>query len=145
MPPGSIVVALEALSSMDDVEGLRRLEAELKSVTPSSLSPAEYQAFFALFERFPDHDGHGLFRVMIHLLERSSNYERYLVQSLRRQPCELNTSMVFRIINAGYTRVGGVDARHLLAVAAANVNTPASVRASILEFIGGQQTQRAGA
>ena len=84
---------------------LRLLEEILSSVGHSACSEPEYDALLQVFERFPEHDGFGVFWSILHFLEACPGYEAALVRSVRRKPVEFNLTMVNRLLNAGIHEV----------------------------------------
>lgn len=96
---------------------LRRLEELLSSLEPSACGEAELTALLQVFERFPEHDGFGVFWSILHLLEACTGYEEALVRSVRRKPVAFNLTMVNRLLNAGVREVGGQPLDGLLASA----------------------------
>ena len=68
-----------------------------------------------VFERFPRHDGHGVFWSILHGIERIAGYEPVLVEYVTRTPTEMGITMLQRIANAGIGAVGAVDLDTLIA------------------------------
>lgn len=73
---------------------------------PDAVQAAD--ALLGIFERFPDHDGYGVFWTIIHALEAMPGYEHHLLPSVCRVPCEFNLTMLARRLNAKMTEIGGV-------------------------------------
>ena len=59
-----------------------------------------------VFERFPRHDGHGVFWTMLHVIESVPGYEAVLVEHVMRTPTEMGVTMLQRLVNKGTTHVG---------------------------------------
>jgi hypothetical protein len=135
MSTREIAKSLNELSSVEDVAQLKLLESLLAELNPSSLTAEQYRALFGLFERFPTHDGHGIFWSIVHLLEKSSRYESFLLESVRRQSAEFNLLMVARFINGGFTQIGDVNLPELLKTVSTSPNASESARAWAREFI----------
>ena len=75
---------------------------------PATLARA-LPTLFGVFERFPEHDGYGVFWTLLHGIEAIPGYEAELVASLRRKSTEFGRTMVKRLRKAGIERVEGVD------------------------------------
>lgn len=103
----ALLAALDQFTSPNDTGQLRKLEDTLCKVIPAHCGETEVCALLAVFERFPEGDGLGTFWSIVHLLESCDGYERFLVQSVRRKPNELNVLMVNRLINGGVSSVEG--------------------------------------
>jgi hypothetical protein len=86
---------------------LHQLEELLSSVEPSACGQPEFDALLQLYERFPEHDGFGVFWSVLHFLEACSGYEEALVRSVLREPVEFNLTMVNRLLNAGTHEING--------------------------------------
>ncbi|MGI4788353.1 MAG: hypothetical protein ACRYFS_05830 [Janthinobacterium lividum] len=95
----------------DNWQGLDKLLEQLWKTGEPSKGIGE---LFDVLERFPVHDGYGVFWSIVHGLEHLPDYEPFLVNSLRRQPTEFNVLMVNRVFNAGQSNVGGVNILTLL-------------------------------
>ena len=134
MSPSEIANALNGISSVEDVEQLKSLEALLQLMNPSSLTPEQHRALFGLFERFPEHDGFGIFWSILHMLETSSRYDSFLLESVHRQPTEFNLRMVSRLINSGFTRIGPVDLPSVLKAVSTSQAVSESARKWALDF-----------
>jgi hypothetical protein len=108
----AIVQAIEGYQPVDD--NWLGLDALLEYLSRYGQPALAIPCLFRVFERFPAHDGHGVFWAILHLLESIPNYEAELVQSVRRQPTHFNTLMLERLICSGQTSFGGTDLRALL-------------------------------
>lgn len=87
--------------SSDDWNELGDLVQSL--VTPTT---ASVPALLRVFERFPRHDGHGVFWSILHTIESIEGYAPILVEHVMRTPTEMGVTMVQRLVNAGITHVG---------------------------------------
>ena len=134
MPSSEIANGINSVSSVEELEQLESLEALLAEMSPSNLSTEEYYALFGLFERFPNHDGFGIFWSVLHMLEKSPRFEAYLLESVQRQPSEFSLRMVARLINGGVTQIGAVDLPSLLKAISTNQAVSESARAWACEF-----------
>lgn len=65
------------------------------------------RALLNLFERYPEHDGFGVFWSVIHALENMGSYEEELVKSIQRQPHEMSLTMLNRLLNDGINKISG--------------------------------------
>jgi hypothetical protein len=98
--PRSIVQIAEDIRSYqpgDDWLGLHELLEELFGHPIEQIPPP---CLLAIFERFPLHDGYGVFWSALHGLEDIPAYEPHLIASLRRQPSQFGLLMVRRILNS---------------------------------------------
>jgi hypothetical protein len=145
MEASTVAQRLNGISSLDDVEQVGQLQSLVEAVVPSNLTPELYRALFGVFECFPEHDGYGIFWSMVHLLEKSSRYESYLLESIRRRPTQFNLLMLNRLINGGFTRIGDVDLIPLLTRVAEDPNALASARASAQSLLQYQRSHGQGA
>lgn len=134
MLPHEIADNLNALSSVEDIAQLKLLESLLAELNPTAFTVEQYRALFGLFERFPDHDGYGIFSSIVHLLEKGARYESFLLESVQRLPVEFNLRMVARLINGGFTRIGEVDLAGLLKAVSASPSVSESARSWACEF-----------
>lgn len=108
-------VQLDAITGLSDPTQLQALDDALSRMSPSKCGHAEFFALLRVFERFPDHDGFGVFWSINHFLEACRNYESGLVASVRRTPCEFNLTMINRLLNGNITHVEGQSLMALLA------------------------------
>lgn len=134
MNPSEIAAGMASITSVDDVEQLELLERLLSKLNPSSLCDEEYCALFGLFERFPEHDGFGVFWTILHRLEKSPQYEPHLLQSVQRQPAEFNLRMIARLVNGGVMQIGSVNLPALLRSVSTDQGVSESARAWACEF-----------
>ncbi len=68
----------------------------------------------AVFERYPQEDGAGVFWSIVHGLESLKGYEPFLLASLRRVPSELGITMLKRIRKSGVEEIEGASIASLL-------------------------------
>ena len=102
------------------------------------------EALFKVFERFPEHDGYGVFWSIVHGLESLPDYELALIDSLRRQPTEFNVMMVERILNAGISTVGDAEGLILLEQALAHPKATGQVKQNAVKYIKARRTKSFG-
>jgi hypothetical protein len=106
---------LKAIESFTDPElELDQLDEALRTVHPDNIGSSEIQALFGIFERFPDHDGFGVFWSIVHLLEASKDHELDLIASVKRKPVHFNLLMVNRLLNAEILEINGESLLALL-------------------------------
>jgi hypothetical protein len=120
--------AIDRFASVEDEAQLRELEENLSKFVPSRCGEAEFCSLLAVFERFPDEDGFGVFWSIVHLLEACNGYESFVAQSVLRKPSEFNVVMINRLVNRGVTSVEGQSLFALLA--SVGSNPAASARAT---------------
>jgi hypothetical protein len=145
MEASKVAQSLNGVSSLDDEAQLQQFQSLVDAIAPSSLTPELYRALFGVFERFPEHDGYGIFWSMVHLLEKCSRYESYLIESIRRRATQFNLLMINRLINGGFTKVGDVELVPLLTRVAEDPNALASARASAQSLLQYQRSHGQGA
>ncbi|NHZ89532.1 hypothetical protein F2P45_10970 [Massilia sp. CCM 8733] len=111
--------ALARFSAPDD-DQLKALHNSIISLSTEGCGPRECRALLNVFERFPDHDGDGLFSSIVHLLEPCTGYETMLIKSVGPASVPFNALMSDRLLNSGVTEVGGQSLMALLAAAKAH-------------------------
>ncbi|MFG6462682.1 hypothetical protein ACG04Q_13970 [Roseateles sp. DXS20W] len=136
MPP-SFINRLASFNNPHDEGQLRELDETISAVRPEACGDLEVREMLAVFERFPDDDGYGVFWSTLHCLEKCHGYERLLVESASRAPAEFNLNMVNRLLNYGAAEVEGLPLLSVLESAAnhpcASSNTREFAR-SFIEF-----------
>jgi len=131
----SIVRSLQVFTSPQDEEQLCELEHAIGALDPSQCGEPEFRAMLAVFERFPNDDGFGVFWSIVHLLEATSGYELALVKSVEQGPAEFNLLMVNRLLNAGVRTVAGKSLLALLRSVAFNEAVDSVLRETAARFI----------
>jgi len=91
---------------------LDELIQELSAVSPPCLEAVP--VLLGVFERFPRHDGYEVFWSLLHYIEHVPGHEGHLIQSFRRRPNHMTTTMLQRWINSGATNFEEIDLRELL-------------------------------
>ena len=128
-----------------DEQQLKRLLFQIDSLASRQLLAAdEFEELFSVFERFPEQDGYESFWQLLHALESFEGCDNFLVQSVRRRPCEFNLTMINRLINSGVGAVQGQSLVGILAdVAKDNTRFPdaAPIAAHFIEY---QERKRNG-
>ncbi|QEH34909.1 hypothetical protein OJF2_34540 [Aquisphaera giovannonii] len=110
-----IVAEVDALAPDDASElDLARLHALAVEYFSHAEAPRHLDAWFRLFERFPEGDGGGVFWSILHGIEAQPGSDEFVVASVARQPTHLPVLMVNRILNSGRSMVGGCDLVALL-------------------------------
>ena len=100
----SALARIEAFRPSPADDNWRELDAHLVALGPLTL--ATVAPLLRVFERFPRHDGHGVFWTILHAIEAVPGYEPILVEHVMRAPTEMGITMLQRLINAGITHVG---------------------------------------
>ena len=95
---------IEAFRPSPADDNWRELDAHLRALGPLTL--ATVAPLLRVFERFPRHDGHGVFWTILHAVEAVEGYAPILVEHVMRTPTEMGIRMLQRMINAGTTHVG---------------------------------------
>ncbi|HLL23958.1 MAG TPA: hypothetical protein VK427_17620 [Kofleriaceae bacterium] len=67
-----------------------------------------------VFERYPRHDGHGVFWAILHGIEHIRDYDAVLLDHVTRTPTELGITLLQRRLAAGFERIGAVPLRPLI-------------------------------
>ncbi len=93
----SIVEEIDAYQPGEDWLGLDAMLQELFSYDIEAVPP---HPLLRIFERFPTHDGFGVFWAVLHGLEGIPDYESALIQSLQRTPSRFGVLMVRRILQS---------------------------------------------
>ncbi|HEY9403704.1 MAG TPA: hypothetical protein VIQ24_13655 [Pyrinomonadaceae bacterium] len=139
--PQAIISILDGITSVEDEAELATLDDAVSSLLASKHPQLGIGALLRIFERFPEEDGHGIFWSVLHGLESLPDYERALVESVRRQPSEFGLLMINRILNDGRSQVGSVDLLVLLEEVARDPRIQGSIRADAQEYIEWQQSR----
>ena len=113
----------------EDEGQLRQLVNSIDVLDANILSSNDVRQLLDIFERFPGDDGFASFWGIVHLLERTGDYESALVDSVRRSPGEFNLMMINRLLNGDIKHVGDQSLLSLLEdVARAERGNPNSAR-----------------
>lgn len=131
----SIIAAIEGIESVEVADDLQKLEDAVDQLFKSSHPERGVDALLRLFERFPESDGYGLFRTILHGLERLPDYEHKVIESVQRKPARFNVLMVNRMMNAGVSTVGNTDLLALLRAVATNPESNEAVREDVRGFL----------
>ncbi len=91
---------LNRITSLEQEAQLFQLEGVLNNLSTENVDEEILLALLGIFERFPWQDGYGICWSILHLIESCPNYERLLVESIKRQPGEFNLTMINRLLNA---------------------------------------------
>ena len=132
-----------ALTDPDAAEQLRAFDQALMRF--ASDEPADVRAGFAVFERFPEHDGFGVFWTLLHALEASATCLTELRASVQRQPCEFNVLMLHRQLNSGVQAMDGAALLDLLRAVAAHPLATVQARADAARFVSLHEWRHSGA
>ena len=132
-----------ALTDPDAAEQLRAFDQALMRF--ASDEPADVRAGFAVFERFPEHDGFGVFWALLHALETSATCTAELYASVQRQPGEFNVLMLHRQLNGGVQAVDGIALLNVLRAVAEHPGATAQTRADAARFVSLHERRHLGA
>lgn len=94
----TVINDIDAYQPGEDWLDLEELLGELFKDFPLSEIPVE--PLLGVFERFPTHDGYGVFWSILHGLEGIKGYELALLESLERNPSQFGVLMAWRILNS---------------------------------------------
>lgn len=136
---------------VDDIDGLRaddpddldleRLQALIDEYFALDEAPRHLDAWFRLFERFPESDGYGVFWAILHGIEAQPGSDAFVVESVRRRPTHFPLAMVNRMLNGGISSVGGVELLDLLRSVATDERWPDDVREDAGRFLDYQRNR----
>jgi hypothetical protein len=130
-----IVAEIDSITSARDPEQLRRLIGNMNLFFEHPQRGDHLDVWFRLFERFPEEDGLESFWSILHGLEAQPDVDRFVIDSVERQPSEFPLRMVNGMINAGQTDVGTLNLLALLKSVAANGSCPVGVRTTARKFV----------
>ena len=128
-------VDLSWFDSPENEAQLQRLDAFIQDFSKREPTAADFEALLSVFERFPCHDGFGVFWSIVHCLEHFQGYEPALLDSVRRRPGEFNLTMINRMMNAGVANVGDVSLIDVLQTVAASETASQQAREIARDFI----------
>lgn len=141
----SLIEKLARFTDPHDEAQLRGLDEAVGLVQPDVCGQMEIRAMLAVFERFPDEDGYGIFWSILHCLEKCHGYEPLLLESVTRAPVEFNLSMVNRLLNSGVAEVDGHSLLGVLQSAAANPRASSHAKEFAQNFMEHQQERNRAA
>jgi hypothetical protein len=116
----------------DDWRPLAALVDELAALERIPDAAAE---LLAVFERFPESDGAGVFWSVVQGLEADGGYEPALIRSVRRRPSEFGVIMVGRLMNFGLGVAGEMPLLPFLETVAADPEVPERARRAARKFV----------
>jgi hypothetical protein len=131
----SLIDSLANFTDAHDELQLRQLDVTMSAVQVESCGEPEIRALLAVFERFPDEDGYGVFWSILHCLEKCHGYEPLLVESAARAPVEFNLTMINRLLNSGVVELGGQPLASVLEAAATFERASANTKEFARNFI----------
>ena len=124
------------ISDPDDPAQLAALDAGIARLSQLGMSREDLVALLGIFERFPEHDGHGIFWSIVHAVEAVPfDYESELLASVRRMPSEFNTLMINRIANTGQATIAGKSVDDIYRDVLQIGGLPSSVRRQVEGFV----------
>jgi hypothetical protein len=97
------------------------------------------KSLLGLFERFPDHDGYGVFWSIVHGLEAIGGYETDLASSVLSKPHELSVLMLNRMLNGGIHTIDGRPIIEILEQISGNFAFSRAIRESAGGFVAYQR------
>ena len=130
---------LSWFDSPEDEAQLRRLDEVIDELSALEPSQRDFEELLAVFERFPEDDGFGVFWSIIHCLEHFQGYEPALLESVRRSPGEFNLLMINRMLNGGVAYIGSQSLIELLQIVAASESASEQARQTALGYISYQR------
>jgi hypothetical protein len=89
----------------------------------------------AVYERFPEEDGAGVFWSILHGLESLPGYEPHLARSVRRVPSDMGVTMLGRLLNGGRRDIEGSPIAGLLREAAERSDVGPEARTTAIGFL----------
>lgn len=125
----------------EDEAQLQRLDELVQGFAEIEPSRRDFEELLSVFERFPNHDGFGVFWGIVHCLEYFQGYEPALLDSVRRTPGDLNLTMLNRMLNGGIDKVGNESLVELLQAVAASENASQKARETARGFIAYQSAK----
>src|SRR5262249_54832786 len=117
------------------MEDWGRLDELLQELWASHSPSQGVRTLFGVLERYPDHDGYGVFWPILHGLEAIPGYEAELIRSVQRTPTEFNLMMVGRLLNAGQKEVNDVSLVELLSAVATDKRYDEAVRKQAKKYL----------
>lgn len=110
----ALLAPIESFHATDD--NWRDLDAHVQALCTSGEDLfAALPTLLRVFERYPRHDGHGVFWAILHVIESVRGFEAVLVDHVARTPTEMGVTMLQRLVTAGFPRIGVVDLEPLIA------------------------------
>ena len=132
---------LSWFDSPDDESQLQQLDELVQNLSKSAPTRQDFDALLSIFERFPEHDGFGVFWSILHYLEANQGYEPALLDSVRRAPGEFTLTMINRMLNGGITHVGEASLMDVLHTVAASDNASRPARETAQHFLAYQSAK----
>ena len=123
--------------SQDEWNDLDELIAEASSFSGKKI----INALLRILERYPTHDGYGVFWSIVHTLEAIGDYETELVSSISRKPHEMSVLMLNRMLNAGINEIDGKPIIKILQEISVNTAFSEDIREQARGFIEYQENR----
>jgi len=136
-----VSVDLSWFDSPEDEAQLQRLDELIQGFSDVQPTRQDFEELLSVFERFPDHDGFGVFWSIVHCMEHFQGYEPALLESVRRTPGEFNLMMINRMLNTDITAVGNNSLLELLQTVAASAKASEQAREIASNFIAHQNAK----
>src|SRR5688572_21103710 len=107
-----LLARIEAFRPDANDDNWRELDALVQALDADS---SALPTLLRVFERFPRHDGHGVFWAILHTIEAIEDYAPVLVEHVTRTPTEMGITMLQRLVTSNITHVGPIDVSSLIA------------------------------
>ena len=141
MTRDELTQAIGAFSDPEDEAQLAALDQQLQALAQTGVDPPALAAMIGVLERFPGHDGFGVFWSLVHALEHFGGYEAPLLQSLRRRPSPFTVLLAQRLQNGGVTQIDGVPLLALLQQIADDEGVHPEARRDAASFVACQHAR----
>jgi hypothetical protein len=137
-----IVANLDDIKSLEHPDELQQLDLKVNQLFSNENPEFGISALLRVFERFPKHDGFGIFWSIVHGLESLSGYEPLLIESVKRQPSLFGLLMINRLLNGGFPNIQGEDLLNVLKEAATDESQTEEIRAEARHFVDWQRGEK---
>jgi hypothetical protein len=135
MSYANLQASVQCFTDPESESDLKELDLILQSLDSTAVSETDLDALFGIFERFPEHDGFGVFWSIVHFLEACKEHEPALLRSVARKPVPFNLMMINRIINGGGGLSGKISLIRLLEQVRDDPSATESAQAAARDFI----------
>jgi hypothetical protein len=130
---------------VSDIDGLKpdsdgepdeeKVEALVGEYFSSIHAPNHLDAWFRLYERFGEFDGHSFWSILHGIEAQPGSGSELVVASVRRKPSKVPVMMVNRLLNGGIREVSGTDLFELLQQVILNVQASDRNRQRATEYL----------
>ena len=132
---------LSWFDSPEDAAQLERLHGLIQGAAKGTPTRQDLDALLSVFERFPGHDGFGVFWSILHYIEGVEGYGPAVIASVLRAPGEFNLSMINRMLNGGIVSVGDASLIGILEAVAASDKASDEARETARHLIAYQRAK----